>query len=102
MRAGHGDRELGRRRPAPLQMSVVAMLPRRGRCPPIELERALAGAPYWPIFLLINPTAASNAASISKSVVSSKMASAAGRMGALGAAGVALVAAADDRPARAS
>ncbi len=33
--------------------------------------------PYWPIFLLINPTAASNAASISKSLVSSKSASAA-------------------------
>ena len=40
-------------------------------------------ASYWPIFLLINPTAASNAASISKSEVSSKSASGAGRMGAL-------------------
>ena len=38
--------------------------------------------PRWPTFFVITPTAVSNAASISKLLVSSKTASAAGRMGA--------------------
>ncbi len=52
-------------------------------------------ASYWPIFLLINPTAASNAASISKSEVSSKSASVGRPHGGAATGGVALVPAQD-------
>lgn len=55
----------------------MSRMPLDGVRPPVTNWPAVAQT-YWPIFLLINPTAASNAASIPNSVVSGKSGSLAG------------------------